>query len=66
MTGKTWCTGFITAVLVCLFVCFAASASGDSSTAIWPQQTTVTNSGGSLLVDASGAQNGYFLPDTFS
>ena len=61
MTGKTGWTGFITAVLVCLFVCFAASASADSSTAIWPQQTTVTNSGGSLLVDASGAQNGYFF-----
>ena len=47
--------------LICLFACFAVSASADSTTAIWPQQTTVTNSGGSLLVDASGASNGYFF-----
>ncbi len=49
------------ACLICLFLCVAVSASADSTTAIWPQQTTVTNSGGSLLVDASGAPNGYFF-----
>ena len=53
--------GLMLVILICLFFCFAVSASADSTSAIWPQQTVVTNSGGSLLVDASGAPNGYFF-----
>ena len=53
--------GMLFVFLVFLLACLTVSASADSSTAIWPQQTMVTNSSGSLLVDASGAPNGYFF-----
>ena len=61
MRLKSWHFGLLFTSLLCLFLCIAGSASADSNSAIWPQQTAVTNSGGSLLVDASGAQNGYFF-----
>ena len=61
MAGRAGRIGLFAAVLVCLFGCFSAIASADSTTAIWPQQTAVTNASGSLLVDASGAANGYFF-----
>ena len=61
MAGRIGRIGLYAAVLVCLFGCFSAFASADSTTAIWPQQTAVTNASGSLLVDASGAPNGYFF-----
>ena len=57
-TGRTW---FVFAFLVCLFVCFSAFASADSKAAIWPEQTTVTNTSGKLMLDASGASDGYFF-----
>ena len=61
MRSKSWHFGLLFTSLLCLLICFAVSASADSNSAIWPQLTAVTNSGGSLLVDASGAQNGYFF-----
>ena len=61
MKGKFRRAGLTVVILICLFACMAVSASADSNTAIWPQQTAVTNSAGSLLVDASGASNGYFF-----
>lgn len=53
--------GPVLVFLVCLFVCLTVSASADSSTAIWPQHSSVTNTGGRLVLDASGASNGYFF-----
>ena len=61
MDRKTGRTGLLVVFLVCLFICFSAFASADSSTAIWPQQTAVTNTSGKLMVDASGASDGYFF-----
>lgn len=61
MEKKAGHFGLVFTCLICLFLCFAISASGDSSTAIWPQQAAVTNSSGKLLLDASGASDGYFF-----
>ena len=52
---------FVFVFLVCLFTGFAVSASADSSMAIWPQQAAVTNASGKLVLDASGASDGYFF-----
>ena len=61
MNGKIGRIGIAVVFLVCLFACLAASASADSTTAIWPEQTTVTYSSGNLRLDTSGAQDGYFF-----
>ena len=61
MNQKTGRTLFVFAFLVCLFVCFSAFASADSKAAVWPEQTTVTNTSGKLMLDTSGASDGYFF-----
>ena len=61
MAGRAGRIGLFAAVLICLLVCFAMSASADSNTAIWPQQSVITNASGKLVMDASGASNGYFF-----
>ena len=62
MIKKTGRTGLIIAFLVCLFICFSAFASADSSDAVWPKKPKkATNSSGKLVLNTSGASDGYFF-----
>lgn len=43
-----------------MFLCWNITAPADSSTAVWPELRAATTSSGNLLVDGSGAADGYF------
>ena len=61
MSRRIWQMFLTLAMMTVLALCVSVSAGADSSAAIWPVQTGVSNSSGKLLVDANGASNGYFF-----
>ena len=61
MKEKSWQTGILVVFLVCQLSLLSVSASADSAAALWPQQAAVTNSSGKLVLDSSGASDGYFF-----